>query len=52
MYKLKDVVELLNVSRMTLIRKIKEGKIKAIKIGKSWRITKEELNRIMETGIN
>lgn len=38
--KLKDVQKELNVSRVTLFRWIKSGKISAVRVGQQWRIRK------------
>ncbi len=51
MYKIADLVKLLNVSRMTICRKIADGKIKAIRVGGSWRIPKEEVSKILKYGV-
>ena len=50
MLTIKEVANALNVHEITIFRHLKDGKIKGVKIGKSWRISKEELSRIMEKG--
>lgn len=43
---IKDVVELMGVSRNTVNRWIKEGKIKRVKIDRAVRIPDEEFERL------
>jgi len=50
-YTLQEIAEILKISEITIYRYIKKGKIKAIKIGKKWRIKSEELERILKDGI-
>lgn len=49
-YTLKEIQDLLQVTRRTLYNWIKGGKLKAFRIGKEWRVTKEELQRFTQTG--
>lgn len=51
MLTIKDVARELNVHEITIFRHIKNGDIKGVKIGKSWRISQEELDRIKHNGI-
>lgn len=44
-----DICSTLKMSRSTLYREIKAGKIKAFKIGKSLRINAEEVSRYVAT---
>lgn len=46
MYTAKEVAEILRCNPVTILRKIHKGEIKAIKFGKGWKISKEELERI------
>ncbi len=46
MYTIKEVAEMFKCNPETIKRQIYKGKIKAIKIGKVWRITQEEIDRI------
>jgi len=48
----KDVCELLKVSRGTVIRLIRAGQLKAFKIGtgRSWRIERSEFQRFVKGG--
>jgi excisionase family DNA binding protein len=41
---------MLKVSDQTIRAMIRQGKIKAIKIGRAWRIKREEIERIIEKG--
>lgn len=43
-----DLAEKLGVNVMTIYRYIKAGKLKAYKIGKEFRIEKEEFNAFLE----
>lgn len=42
-YDVNDLIKILKVSRVTIIRYIKDKKIKAFKVGNSYRITKDAL---------
>lgn len=44
--KVKEVAEELRVSKRTVFRYIKSGKLKAVKIGQ-WRITRTDLNKFI-----
>jgi len=45
-YTIKEFAEALGVSRLTVSRRIKTGVINAVKVGKTWRIPKDELDGI------
>ena len=47
-YTAQDLAEKLGVNIMTIYRYIKAGKLKAYKIGKEFRIEKEEFNAFLE----
>ena len=49
-YTIKEVRELLGVTRRTLYNWIKDGKIKAFKAGKEWRVTRKALEEFTERG--
>jgi excisionase family DNA binding protein len=51
MYKLKEVAAMLRISYVFLFNKVKQGKVKAIKIGGAWRIMQDEVDRILKEGI-
>ena len=46
-YTIKEVAEIFNCHIETVRRSIAKGKIKAFKIGNEWRVSKEEVERIM-----
>lgn len=50
MLTIKEVAENLKVCQMTVFRAIYSGKIKAVKMGKGWRVSKEEVERIKREG--
>lgn len=47
-YTVKEVAEMLKVSTKTIYRYIDSGKLKATKLGKSWRITNKHLIDLFE----
>ena len=47
--KINDVEDQLNMSKSSIRREIKRGNLQAIKIGKSVRISSEELNRYLSS---
>lgn len=49
-YTLGEIEELLQVTRRTLYNWIKSGKLKAFRIGKEWRVTREALEEFTQTG--
>lgn len=49
-YTLKEIEELLHVTRRSIYNWIKDGKLKAFKIGKEWRVTRQALEEFMQTG--
>lgn len=49
-YTLKEIEDLLHVTRRTLYNWIKYGKLKAFRIGKEWRVTREALEEFTQTG--
>ena len=46
-YLVEELAKKLRVSNMTIYRYIKAGKLKAYKIGKEFRIDKEEFNKFL-----
>jgi excisionase family DNA binding protein len=50
-YTIKDVSDALQVAYLTVYWLVRHGKIKAIKIGTQWRITKVEYERILNEGV-
>lgn len=49
-YTLKEVEDLLQVTQRTLYNWIKDGKLRAFKAGRQWRVTKEALEEFTQTG--
>jgi excisionase family DNA binding protein len=49
-YTLEEVIEILKVSRRTIYNYIKTEQLKAIKVGREWRVTEKALNAFLETG--
>lgn len=52
LYTLDELAEILKVTRRTLYNYIKSGKLKAVKIGKYWRVTQEHFEELLSTGTN
>ena len=48
MYRTGKIAELLGVHRVTVIRWIKQGKIKAVRIGREFRIPESEVKRLLK----
>jgi len=48
-YRAEDLAEKLDVNIMTIYRYIKAGKLQAYKIGKEFRIDKEEFERFLKS---
>lgn len=47
-YTLPEVSEILKTSKRTILRYIKTGELTAIKLGNSYRVTKESLERFVD----
>lgn len=50
LYTVKEVQELLGVGQRTMYNYLESGKLKAIKIGKYWRISQDTLDALLTTG--
>ena len=50
-YNTKEVAEILKMSRVIVLNYLRQGKMKGIKFGNTWRVTNDEIKRIMEEGI-
>lgn len=50
MHTIKEVAQMLKVHEITILRHLENGNIKGVKIGKSWRISEEELEKIKREG--
>lgn len=49
-YTLDEVAGILKLAKRTLYAYIKEGKLEAVKLGKYWRVTEENLQKFLATG--
>lgn len=49
-YTLEEIEKLLQVTRRTLYNWIKDGQLKAFKVGRGWRVTKEALEEFTKQG--
>lgn len=49
-YTPKEVAEILQVTERTIYRYIDSGHLKAVKIGKHWRISEEAFKAFLEAG--
>ena len=49
-YTLEEVVEILKVTRRTIYNYIKNGDLKAVKMGKYWRVSETNLQDFIEHG--
>jgi len=52
LYTIEEITEILKVTQRTVYNYIKAGQLKAIKIGKYWRIKHTDLQVFLETGTN
>lgn len=50
-YSAEELAEYLKLGPQTVRAWIREGKVKAIKFGRSWRIADDELKRILAEGV-
>lgn len=48
MYTLKEVEEITKLSTSTIYRHLVDGKLKAVKLGNQWRVSKENLEKYMK----
>lgn len=49
-YTLLEVADILKVTRRSIYSYIKSGKLKAVKMGKYWRVKEEDLRDFLSTG--
>ena len=49
-YTLKEVADIIKVTRRTLYNYIKDNKLKAVKIGKHWRVSEQSLQEFLTVG--
>lgn len=45
-----EVAELLQVSRRTVVRWLKEGRLKGVRVGRLWRVRPEDLEKFFHEG--
>lgn len=50
-YSAEEIAEYLKVGAQTVRAWIREGKVKATKFGRSWRVPDDELKRIIAEGV-
>lgn len=51
MYSINQTAQALGLSAITIRRMIYDGRINAVKVGKSWRISSGEVDKIVKNGI-
>lgn len=49
-YTLEEISDLIKITRRTLYDYVKTGKLKAVKIGRTWRVTEKQLEEFLSTG--
>lgn len=49
-YNIKETADLLQVTTRSIYSYIKSGKLHAVKIGREWRITQKDIEKLLETG--
>lgn len=49
-YKLEEVEQILQLTRRTLYNYIKSGKLKAVKVGRDWRVSAKAIQELSENG--
>ena len=47
-----EVAEYLRISRRTVVRWVREGRLRAIRVGRQWRIPAEEVQRVVQKGLH
>lgn len=47
-----ELADILGVHRMTVLKYINLGEIRAIRFGRKWRVPPEEVDRVMRHGYN
>jgi len=46
-YNVKDIAEILSVHKETVLRQLRNGKLKGFKVGYDWRVTEDQLLEYM-----
>ena len=49
-YTIPDICDLLGVTKVTVYKYIKDGKLDAVKIGRDWKVTQPALNEFLNNG--
>lgn len=49
-YKIDEVAEMLKVTRRTIYNYVKSNQLKAMKMGREWRITHQAIEEFLKTG--
>jgi excisionase family DNA binding protein len=52
LYTIEEITEILKVTQRTVYNYIKSGTLKAIKVGKYWRVKHTDLEQFLKTGTN
>ena len=52
MYSIKQICELFQVSKRTVMTWIKEGKVHPVKVANKWMFNQDEVNRMMKEGVS
>ena len=52
MYSVKQICELFQVSKRTVMTLIKEGKVHPVKVANKWMFNQDEVNRMMREGVS
>lgn len=50
MYTISQITEILHLSYRGALRLVKQGRIKAVKVGKQWLVSENEIERIKREG--
>lgn len=50
-YTLDEIADILHLTKRTLYTYVKEGELKAVKFGKYWRVSQEQLEEFMSRGV-
>lgn len=50
-YTLSELLDILQVTRRTLLNYIRRGKLKAFKVGNTWRVTQKQLDDFIESNM-
>jgi excisionase family DNA binding protein len=48
----REAIKYLKISKPTYLKHIRLGKIRAVKVGNSWRVHQSELHRFLKVGSN